>query len=110
MWDFPIFPKQASTVASSVDNLTLFILSYNVLITAGVFVCLIFCAVYFRQRHKDEVGEQTHGGLLLEISWAVIPTIMCLVTFWWGVKVYAELVVPPADATDVYVVGRQWMW
>ena len=110
MWDFPIFPKQASTVAWSVDALTWFILAYNVLITAGVFVCLIFCAIFFRQKRKGEVGSQSHGGLLLELTWAVIPTIICLITFWWGVKVYAELQVPPADATDVYVVGRQWMW
>lgn len=110
MWDFPIWPESASTVAPSVEYLYLFIVALNVGITALVFLLLVvFSALYYR-RSDDEVPPQYHGSMLLEIGWTAIPTIICLVVFAWGVKVYAELVVPPADATDVYVVGRQWMW
>ncbi len=110
MWDFPIVPKQASTVAWSVDALTLFILAINVVITVAVFIILVWFALAYKRKSPDEIPPQTHGSFIIEMSWAVIPSVICLVTFWWGVKVYAELIVPPADSVDVYVVGRQWMW
>ncbi len=110
MWDFPLWPESASTVAPSVENLYLFIVALNVGITALVFFLLVLFSVLYYRRSDDQVPPQYHGSMLLEISWTAIPTVICLVIFAWGVKVYAELVVPPADATDVYVVGRQWMW
>ena len=33
-----------------------------------------------------------------------------MVIFFWGASIYASLVRPPADALQVNVVGKQWMW
>jgi cytochrome c oxidase subunit 2 len=33
-----------------------------------------------------------------------------LTFFWWGAKIYFLNAVPPPNAMDVYVVGKQWMW
>ena len=46
MWDFPLVPEQASTVAPEVDHLTLFILAINIGITAlGFAVLFLFVAL-----------------------------------------------------------------
>lgn len=110
MWDFPLVPEQASTVAPEVDHLTLFILAINIGITVLVFALLFVFSIMYARRSESEVPPQYHGSMLLEIGWTIIPTLICLVIFIWGVKVYAEIIVPPADSTDVYIVGRQWMW
>ncbi|HEY0554484.1 MAG TPA: cytochrome c oxidase subunit II, partial [Thermoanaerobaculia bacterium] len=33
-----------------------------------------------------------------------------LTMFTWSARVYFDMVRPPDDAAEVYVVGRQWMW
>ncbi len=107
---FQLFPYQASTVSPSVDYLTLFIVAVNVGICVLVFFLLILFAVLFRRKSETEVPVPVEGNLPLEIFWTAIPTVICLVMFLWGVKVYSEIVVMPRDAVEVYVVGRQWMW
>ena len=42
--------------------------------------------------------------------WIGIPLILALVLFAWAMAVYFELYRPPADASEIYVLGRQWMW
>lgn len=46
----------------------------------------------------------------LEILWIVVPTILGLGIFVWGVKVYGDMRTPPKDAKEIYVIGKQWMW
>ena len=33
-----------------------------------------------------------------------------LTFFWWGAQIVFANASPPADAMDVYAVGKQWMW
>lgn len=107
---FQLFPNQASTVAPSVDLLTLFIVAVNIFICVLVFVLLVVFAVLYRRKSETEVPHPVEGNLPLEIFWTSIPTLICLTMFLWGVKVYSEIVVIPRDATEIYAVGRQWMW
>src|SRR6202011_4522295 len=50
------------------------------------------------------------GSLVLEIGWSVIPFFLMLVIFFWGAKIFFDNAKPPANAIDIYVVGKQWMW
>jgi cytochrome c oxidase subunit II len=51
-----------------------------------------------------------HGGLILEITWTVIPFLIAMVIFVWGASVYFAMARPPDETLNVYVVGKQWMW
>src|SRR6185503_6428231 len=42
--------------------------------------------------------------------WTVIPFLIAMTMFGWGARVYFEQYKPPANAIEVYVVGKQWMW
>ena len=46
----------------------------------------------------------------LEITWTVIPMIIFLGLFLWAADVFFAMSRPPADAAEIYVVGKQWMW
>jgi cytochrome c oxidase subunit 2 len=48
--------------------------------------------------------------MLLEVVWIVIPFILSMGMFIWGASVYFRLFDMPADAMEVHVVGKQWMW
>jgi cytochrome c oxidase subunit 2 len=108
--NFPLFPKQASTLAGPVDALYFFLIAvtafFSILIAAGV----IGFAIKFRRRHPDEVGHPIHGSLILELTWTLIPLAIAMLIFVWGAGLYFKIITPPADATEVYVVGKRWMW
>src|SRR5262249_42653836 len=44
------------------------------------------------------------------LFWTIAPLFVFFVMFFWGASVYLSLTRPPADAIEVYVVGKQWMW
>jgi cytochrome c oxidase subunit 2 len=80
-----------------------------VAISTAVAVLVIYFALKYRRR-GDEVPRPIVGSMLLETLWSVIPLGIALTMFVWSARVYFDMVTPPADALDVYVVGRQWMW
>jgi cytochrome c oxidase subunit 2 len=48
--------------------------------------------------------------MILEIGWTVLPFFVMLTFFVWGAVLFFQERTPPADATEVYVVAKQWMW
>jgi cytochrome c oxidase subunit 2 len=90
-------------------------LYFSLIGVAGFFSLLIaglivYYAVRFRRRAPDAVGARVHGGLVLEITWTVIPLIIVMGIFVWGASVFFAMSRPPDDTLNVYVVGKQWMW
>jgi len=106
----PFFPEQASSFASDVDALTLWLIAMSAFFTVIIALMVIVFAVRFRRRSPDEVGSKFDESPVLEITWTVIPLIIVLVTFVWGAKVYFRLYRPPADALEYNITGKQWMW
>ena len=106
----PLFPPNASSVATEMDLLYLFIVAVCGFFTILVTAMVVYFAIKFKRRHPDDVGEDIHGSLALELTWTIIPFILSLVMFVWGASLFYRLAKPPADAMDIFVVGKQWMW
>src|SRR5690606_17949631 len=107
---FPLFPPNASTVATEVDLLYLFITAVSAFFAVLVATLVAVFAIRFRRRHEDEVGADIHGSLIAELTWTLIPLALSLVMFFWGADLFFRLARPPVDAMDYFVVGKQWMW
>lgn len=107
--NFPLWPQQASTMARHVDALYIFLLIVCGMMTLLVFTFLVYFAARFRHRPGVR-AEQIEGSTPLEITWSTIPFLIFMVIFAWGAIVYFKERTPPADATEVYVVAKQWMW
>jgi cytochrome c oxidase subunit II len=107
---FSLFPEQASTFAGRVDNLYFFMLAVTAFFSVLIAVLVVSLAFKYRRRQADEVGANIHGSTALEVVWTVIPLGIAMVMFVWGVSVYFALAQPPADAMEVYVIGKRWMW
>jgi cytochrome c oxidase subunit 2 len=107
--NFPLFPEQASTMAQHVDLLFLFILAVLVFFSALIAITIIVFAVrYHRSTHRKAV--QIEGSTALEIGWTVIPFGIAMVIFVWGAVIFFGMNRPPAQAMEIYGVGKQWMW
>jgi cytochrome c oxidase subunit 2 len=111
MWSgTPLFPVSASTMAPRVDALYLFLIGvagFFSLLIAGL---IVFYAVRYRRRAPAEIGARIEGGMVLEITWSIIPLLITMVIFVWGASVFFAMSHPPDDTLNVYVVGKQWMW
>jgi cytochrome c oxidase subunit 2 len=108
--NFPLAPQQGSTIAYFHDWVFYGLVALTVIFTVLVYALVIFFAVRYRQGSKVNRHNPPHENLPLEITWTVIPTILGLVMFFFGAKLFIEMRTSPKDAQDVYVVGKQWMW
>jgi len=108
--DFPLFPEQASTLAKDIDGIFFFGLAVAVVFSLLIAVLVIGFAVRFKRRRVDEVGQKEKSPVWLELTWSVIPLVIMLFMFGWGLQVFFKSYRTPADAERYYVVGKQWMW
>ena len=107
--NFPLWPTPASSGAGNVDALFIFLVALSALMSAAIFIMILFFAVKYRRRPGQE-AEQIEGSSVLEITWSVIPLMIFMVIFAWGAIIYFQERTPPQGATEVYVVAKQWMW
>ncbi len=111
MWSgTPLFPESASTMAPRVDALYFFLVGLTVFFSLLIAGLIVAYAIAFRRRHADSVGARIHGGLILEITWSVIPFFITMGIFVWGASVFFAMSRPPDETLNIYVVGKQWMW
>ena len=110
MPSLPLFPAQASTVATEMDLLYLFITLVCAFFAILVVALVIFFSIKYQRRHPEDVGEDIHGSLILELVWTFIPFVLAMAMFVWGASLFYRLSRPPADAMEMTVVGKQWMW
>ena len=107
---FSLIPEQASTVAGQVDALYYFLVALSAFFSVLIAVVVIGFVIRFRDSGDRQVGPTGEGFLALELTWTIIPFILVMILFGWGARVFITMRTPPADAMQVYVVGKQWMW
>jgi len=111
MWSgTPLFPESASTMASRVDALYFFLVGLTAFFSVLIAGLIIVYAIRFRRRSPDAIGARIHGGMMLEITWSVIPFFITMVIFVWGASVFFAMSRPPDETLNIYAVGKQWMW
>ncbi len=110
MPSFRLLPVEASTNAVRVDTLFVVMLILSALIILGIGAVMIYSVVRYRRRSEDEIPEQIEGSDRLELIWTLVPIGLSLIVFFWGARVYLQSYDAPANAMQIYVVGKQWMW
>jgi cytochrome c oxidase subunit II len=106
----PLFPEQASDFAWQVDYLYLYLILISVAFTIPIVAAIFYFAVRYREKEKFATPEEMHGSIMLETVWSIIPFVISMTIFLGGALVFYNQYRPPADAMEIYVVGKQWMW
>ena len=102
-------PVAATEVAKSWDTLYWFLIWLSAIFFVGIVAAMVIFAVKYRKSvHKKP--SYIHGHVGLEIVWTVIPTILVLWIFVWGWEVYTDMVHAPADAMEINIIAKQWLW
>lgn len=105
----PLFPPVASEQAGQIDALYFFESAVTIVMTALIFAVVIYFAYRFRKSANPH-PTQIEGSTKLELFWSISPFIVMLVMFAWGADLYYAAQNPPANAMEVFVTGKQWMW
>ena len=92
-----------------VNQVFFYILAITVFLLALItFLMVYFVIRYHRKRSPQpaEIKENTW----LEIIWTVVPTLLVLTMFYYGLTGFNFLKRAPQDAMKVKVIARQWSW
>jgi cytochrome c oxidase subunit 2 len=106
----PLFPEQASTAAPPVDNLYFFLIGLSLFFLLVIFGPMAIFLFKYRRGRKANRAPVRIATTRIEIIWTVIPLFLAMGIFAWAARVYFDIQVPPSDALEINVVGKQWMW
>jgi cytochrome c oxidase subunit 2 len=107
--NLPFWPTAASVHARYEDWIFIFLTVVSAVMTLLIFGAIALFAFKYRRRPGHE-ATQIEGSLLVETVWSVAPFGIMLLMFAAGAVLYFSMRTPPRDATQVYVVAKQWMW
>jgi cytochrome c oxidase subunit II len=106
----PFQPPAASSIASNIDRLYLVLSGITIFFTVLIFSVIFVFMVKYRRRRDDEIPVSTHTPLIVELTWTIIPSLICAVLFVWAAALYVQNGRPPASSIEIFVIGKQWMW
>lgn len=105
-----MLPEAKSPTADSTDALFHFINEVSLVLLIGITIALIYFAIKYRRRSEDdETPVITHNNTL-EITWSVVPLLICFVIFGWGYTGWLNLNSVPDNAYEIQVNGFKWGW
>lgn len=105
-----MLPEQVSTWAAQVDWINALINNISLLSIVLITGAMLYFCVKYRKRTDNDVTCQISHDTRIETVWTVVPTIICLFMFYYGVVQYDEMRTPPANAIEINVEGYKWGW
>lgn len=105
------FPVQASTSAETIDFVYYFIYYISVFFFVLIGAAIIALTIRYRRQSRDEraAPAASHSNSL-ELTWSIIPALLCVAMFYFGTVGFMDLRTAPEDATEVTVRGYKWAW
>jgi cytochrome c oxidase subunit 2 len=104
-----IFSGATGISGRVVDNVFLYILVICVLLLGLITFLMVYFVIRYR-REKHPQPADIEGSTWLEITWTVIPTLIVLTMFYYGLTGFQFLKKVPEGAMVVKVIARQWSW
>jgi len=106
-----MMPAQGSAYARQVDTVYLSITILCALLFLMIAAMALGWAWKYRQRGDVPLKTPyiTHN-LALELTWSIIPVLICIGLFIWGFHGYMNASIPPQDALEIQVTGKKWLW
>ena len=92
-----------------VEHVFIYIAAISVaLLCLITFLMIYFVVRYRRSRHPQP--EDIQGSTWLEILWTLVPTVLVMTMFYYGLTGFTTLRKTPEGAMKVKVIARMWSW
>jgi cytochrome c oxidase subunit II len=106
----PFMPERASTLAYEFEALFWYITIVTGGVGLAVYAAMLYFCVKYRRGATTGSTPRILGSARLELTWTVVPLLVFLTFFAWGVRVFNKASHPPDDSMEVFIIGKQWMW
>jgi len=110
LFDFMLPENKSPLTADPTDGLFHFINEVSLILLLGITIALIYFAIKYKRKSEDDETPVIYHNHALEITWSVVPLLICLVIFGWGYSGWLNLKAVPADAYEIHVTGFKWNW
>lgn len=100
---------QGTQVAAQWDHLYQFLVGLSVFFFILVVGGMLYLAIKYRKANAPK-SKYITGNHALEVIWTIVPTVLLLVIFVWGYKVYRNMTQAPGGSYEVRVLARKWSW
>ncbi len=103
-------PKAVNDVADDSDFMFITVLGLSTFFFIAIAVAVIYLTIKYRHRPGHKAEPSIAHNDALEVTWTVIPTIICVFLFYYGWRAYIHIVTPPQKAVEINVLAQRWSW
>ena len=103
-------PTKAQSLTDHVDWMFYAILGLSIFCFVAITIAVVYLTWRYRARPGHKTEPSTAHDNVLEVTWTIIPSIICVFIFIGGWKGYLNMTTAPGDAMEVDVVGQKWNW
>ena len=103
-------PKAVNAAADGSDTMFYTLLGLSLFFFVSISFAVIYFTIKYRHRPGHKALPSAAHNDVLEITWTVIPTIICVFLFWFGWRSYIRVASVPNKAVEISVVARKWAW
>src|SRR5262249_39755005 len=86
------------------------LIGLSVCLVLGIASLILYFSIKYRRGNTRVDRTPAAGSLLLELTWTAIPFVVAMGLFAWGAWLFFVGARPPAEAMELHVVAKQWMW
>lgn len=103
-------PKSVNSATTGTDTMFYAVLALSFFF----FFAITFAVIYFVWKYRHRPGHKPQPSAshndAMEITWTVIPSIICVFLFVYGWRGYVAGATPPRQALEVQVLAYRWGW
>ncbi len=102
---------EASTQAARVDGIFAALVVVSALTLGLVFGLLVTFAIRYRRGSPAQRGRLPEiVNREFEVGWTAATVFLFAFLFWWAASADVGALTAPANALEVHVLAKQWMW
>jgi cytochrome c oxidase subunit 2 len=99
----------ASVFVEEVDFAFWFITTVSLIFLVFITGFMIFSIVKYNKKNNP-IPSNVHGHTGLEIVWTIIPTVLVMLFFYFGLQGFLKMRNVPKDAMEIRVDAGMWWW
>ena len=92
-----------------VDQVFFYILAVTVFLLGLITFLMVYFVIRYQKKRNPQPSD-IQEKIWLEIVWTVVPTVLVLSMFYYGLTGFNFLKKTPEGAFKVKVIARQWSW
>jgi cytochrome c oxidase subunit 2 len=104
------FPVAAADAAEASDFMFYVVLALSIFFFVAITACIVYFVIRYRYRPGHKAEPSSSHNDVLEITWTVIPTIICVFLFVGGWNGYIAMFTRPPEAIQIKVTAQKWNW